>query len=527
MAAKKRKSGLIARKTSRPPQGFRLSGSIRRRLKPAEREGAEAHLWTKSAGICALCDGPLPLDGKKIDVDHYQPVHRGSGGSDRLANLYLAHSTCNRSRQNLPFDLAHPIIRFCVWCEERKDEGVHVQFSDFIKEFIDGGGKPVRFSRSGGNVTVTCGARRIVAPLAEDPATKTEYFFAEIPPEFILNDSESQPRRLESDHVRTLAIDFHIHPVHEPSNCRLVRNGDTARLLQFDGQHKTAAQCLLGRKTIQTKVYIEPDIAMIQELVLQIQQGIKKRPLSASDTLRKLDQVLKDVLQKYKPAKNTVRSEQGLIVSQPLEKQKVLKKKLLENLTGLVLFDEDNRMRDFVSRGKSAVAPISDKVFVNRLVRPMICQSLLTSDIDSPDYERDTERENVLLVVNKLADQMLVGKWKKVGSTLERKRAQNFFYQGSIGWWLNLVLIPAMRNVLLIPEQDKDRLFLKPLKPREKRERLLKLVEELCSWDIWSTDDPEAVKAMRSNTAQNVAQVFSNYRGKEYNEFTLARKVMR
>jgi len=146
--------------------------------------------------------------------------------------------------------------------------------------------------------------------LSEDPATNVKYFFVDVPVKYIHNDKEIQPRLIMAGHVRKLAVDFVERPVHEPSNCRLVHDtGNTARLLQFDGQHKTTAQILIGRKTVPMKIYVEPPIDMLQSLVIKIQQEIKKQPLTRSDTLAKIGDVMGRRLEGYKEVGDKPRTE--------------------------------------------------------------------------------------------------------------------------------------------------------------------------------------------------------------------------
>ncbi|MCX6387940.1 MAG: HNH endonuclease signature motif containing protein, partial [Solirubrobacterales bacterium] len=115
-----------------PPDGFKLSKSIRTELPESERDRARDELWTKSATLCALCDEPLPADGRFVDVDHVVARVEGAGGKTVLSNLFVAHRKCNRSRQNMPFALAKRIIRFQHWAAS---DGGKRTFDDVIEEY--------------------------------------------------------------------------------------------------------------------------------------------------------------------------------------------------------------------------------------------------------------------------------------------------------------------------------------------------------------------------------------------------------
>ena len=334
----------------------------------------------------------------------------------------------------------------------------------------------------------------------------------DVPVRFIRNDTESQPRHIEHDHVWTLAVDFAVHPVHEPSNCRVVQVGDSlADLLQFDGQHKTTAQVVLGRAEVPMKFYYEPNEAMIQELVVQIQQGIKKRPLSTTDTLRKLDDVVQDKVDAYRKVHGRAPTEPELVDAQPKQDQRSFKARLLTNLEFAILDDETFELVKYVSKKATRSQPFTDTVLVRRLIRPFVCQDLVDEPLDNA-VQRDRERETVIHVLNNVARNMLEDKWKPTTANenedLQTRRARNFFYQAAIGWWLGEVLVPAIW--LLIPKSRWKKLFLEGL-TSDQEEHIDSFVDVICGWPIWSTTDPDQLAALRSNTVTNVTKAFDGY----------------
>lgn len=488
------KKKTTAAKPVQAEQKFKMSKSLRNRLPDSERDGAEDHLWKKSAGICALCGRALGNQPELIDADHQ--LAESAGGKTILANLYLAHKSCNSSRQDLPLDVAKPLVRFKVFSEEKK----RVTFDDVLGDYVDGPNKDFVYEEQGTRAVLKFGASEFAAEISRDPATGVRYFFAEVPVEYMRNDKEIQPRLIMYSHVRKLALDFLERPVHEPSNCRLVvTGGRTAQLLQFDGQHKTTAQILLGRKTIPTKVYVQPEIPMLQQLVLKIQQEIKKQPLTRSDTLAKLGDVMQRVLEDYKAPAGKVRTEKGLIERQPTPgTQRELKSLYFDELSRLIFFDDENRLAHLVRPGVKD-PPTTDKVVIDRIIRPMIHPELLEVDMDA-EGGRDNERKSIVLVLNTIADKMLPKGLSGPGGELARLRAKNFFYQGSIGWWMQDLLLPAIRWGIY---RIRKPLFIEPLDP-EVEDRMITIIEKLSELDVWSTEDHEIIKAMRSNTVPNV-----------------------
>lgn len=438
MSPKSRKNKFRNQPSAKSPKHFMLSARMRSMLPAGERDKANDYLWKKSSGQCALCG--KALDPADADPDHTLAV--ASGGKHNLSNLYLAHKTCNQARGDLPFELAQPLVAFRVYCEDNRT----VTFDRVLDYLLDQAKArlPVKYQRTGNLVVLNCDGIELTATVFEDPATSVEYFFSELPVSCIRNDVQIQPRLISYSHVRALALDFSVRPVHEPSNCRLVLSTHrSAELLQFDGQHKTTAQMLLRRARVPVKVYIDPPIPMVQELVLKIQQEIKKQPLTRSDTLAKLGDVIRQRLDQYTERKGKVRTEVGFIAAQPSPERKAVKRQYFMELQRLVYFDPENRLTKMVQPG-IANRPTTDKVVVDRVIRPLIHSQLLDSDMDEAGG-RDTERELIVLILNTIAAKMIPKGWDAKGNDVKRRRAQNFFYQGSIGWWMGI-----LRNALAL-----------------------------------------------------------------------------
>lgn len=490
------------------PVDFAIPRSIRTELPEPDRSTITKDLWDKANGLCALCGLPLPADGKRIDVDH---IHaRAIGGRTVLSNLFLAHAACNRSKGKLEFGIARPVIEFQAWARQHAQRS----FDDVLNKYVRDGKQRVKISLEDSIMHIMFGTVARKTEVYVDPATNTPYGFLNVPVDYIFNDVQSQPRVISPEHVRTLALDFSKHPVHEPSNSRVVllENG-LGELHQFDGQHKTTAQIIMGRGEVPMKLYVNPELPMIQELVVQIQQGIKKQPLSTTDTLRKLDDVIRDKIDDYKNANDgKYPTEVQLWEAQPKGEQAEFKRRLLSNFSYLVYKDPDFRLREYVSTKADKAKPLTDSVLVKKLIQPLLSQSLLDEPFNAA-HQRETERATVVDILNHVADVMLVGKWApKIDQgdveNIHTFRARNFFYQGSLTWAFGKILKPTWTNWMPLPLEGK--LFVKGMDP-DQEERIMTSIDDVCGWPIWSTTDSDALAAMRSNTVANVVKAFPDY----------------
>jgi 5-methylcytosine-specific restriction endonuclease McrA len=77
----------------------RVFVSIRRARKksngPFERVDPDAVL-RRDRGVCGICG--KPVEGPVFEIDHIVPLSRG--GAHTMANVQLAHRTCNRKKWN-------------------------------------------------------------------------------------------------------------------------------------------------------------------------------------------------------------------------------------------------------------------------------------------------------------------------------------------------------------------------------------------------------------------------------------------
>jgi hypothetical protein len=157
-------------------------------------------------------------------------------------------------------------------------------------------------------------------------------------------------------------------------------------------------------------------------------------------------------------------------------------------------------------------------VIIDKMIKPLIYPQLLELDMDSSGG-RDDEREAIVMILNALKTEMLGAKLQDKQS-IQYRRAKTFFLGGAIGWWMQDILIPSIRYATK-RLQEKKPLLIDPLSDDEQSD-ILSLVETLCAWPIWSEDDDDVLKAMRSNTVKNVRELLED----EYNFTELIKKAL-
>ena len=126
-------------------------------------------------------------------------------------------------------------------------------------------------------------------------ATGMRYFYSMLPIEYLANDSDLQPRPLEQKRIWELYRHLSTHTQLAPAVCRLV----AGKVLLFDGQHKSAAQIWAGRKTLDCKVYIEPDIRLLKDTNLVAHDKLRQMAFFTSTLLAKYSDIFKQEWEEY------------------------------------------------------------------------------------------------------------------------------------------------------------------------------------------------------------------------------------
>lgn len=119
----------------------------------------------------------------------------------------------------------------------------------------------------GDGIEIETPTKQLEYALYKSPATGWKYFYATLPIDLLDSDDATdhnmglQPRYLIFDKVFNMYRHFQRHPVLQPSIGRL----DDGQILVFDGQHKMAALLWNGQREFECKVYLSPDLRLLND----------------------------------------------------------------------------------------------------------------------------------------------------------------------------------------------------------------------------------------------------------------------
>lgn len=285
------------------------------KLTPDERHVLIQKLLGAQGGNCFICEKTvdLKLHADSLDIDHVKPLT--VGGRDGEENFALTHASCNRSKQASDLRVARVLARFeriRATCAEQ-DRGANL--ADVLAEY--GGAKhELSFEAAGHQMRLTFAATGdpgiTSIPLYTDPLSKLDYFFAELPIEYLHHDDRINPRNIGGSLAR-LVDEFHRgRPQLHAALAWVDRREGPALVKVFDGQHKATAQVLLGVRALPIRVFVDPDPDLLLTTNTNAGTALRQVAFDKSVQRRLGKSLFNDRLERYRKEKNLPEEDESM-----------------------------------------------------------------------------------------------------------------------------------------------------------------------------------------------------------------------
>jgi len=397
------------------------------RLDKQSRSDLERRLIDRQTGECFICGEPidLVLHHGQLDIDHIIPL--AQQGPDEENNFGLTHSTCNRSKGAADLRVARRIIEFEKLHISAQKEGARGANLGHLLRRYEGARWPLRIKQNDTHVEYVlseAGEHEIhKLPLYKDSLSEMRYFFTMLPIGYLHHDDRINPRSIGAN-LRALIEEFlkkrpqlHVSLAWWASD--LERDG-LGLVKVFDGQHKAAAQILLGVTALPVRVFMEPDVNVL--LTTNTNAGDKLRQVAFDVAiLRHLGNTLyTERIRQYKEIKNLREddysfSEKDLVTffkGEYIEMQRYIIDAVRDSIT----YNKDNRLMEFVEMaGKSANRPLAYSAIERTFFKEFIYKKALDTPIDEGmeqgENPRILEREQLVRLMTMFASIFFMGNW--------------------------------------------------------------------------------------------------------------------
>ena len=255
-----------------------------------------------------------------------------------------------------------------------------------------------------------------------------------------------------------------------------------------------------GRKNVQMKIYLNAPSNVCNDLVITIQKSCKKLNLTQTDTMAKLNDVVRSEMDQYVVKPPSIRSEVGFVEKFKGQEKKIWKSKLLLDISGMILNDDSNQMFEYYQPPYAKTThPIKDSNMLKCIIKPLMCGDLLATDLDdSSVYMRDQERDNIHIILDSLFDYAIKDNWVNFPSTTAAIEAQirAFFQQASMFVWMDV--LQTLLTVAISAPSGGGTIFHQNWSADDEK-HARKCVKSIFSNPIWGTNDKDILALMNAN----------------------------
>jgi len=237
-------------------------------LDALKRAELEHRLFARQSGRCFICDKPIDLILHKgqLDIDHIDPLIEE--GLDAENNFAITHASCNRSKGAANLEIARRLAEFQSLQEQAQEAGKRgASLGDVLARY--GGAKALlQIRREGTDIKFSvpeAGDNSIrQGPVFRDKLSGMDSFFTALPLEYLHHDDRINPRSIGAN-IRGLIEEFlQKRPQLHVGLAWWAPGTDGAGAVKvFDGQHKAAAQILLGGRELPVRVFLEPKVTVL------------------------------------------------------------------------------------------------------------------------------------------------------------------------------------------------------------------------------------------------------------------------
>ena len=485
------------------------------RLNAEERQALIVKLHATQHGNCFICEDLIDLEVHKgnIDIDHVEPLN--AKGKDDPVNFALAHASCNRSKQASDLQVARILHRFKRLKDELALENRSPNLGDLLVQ-AGGGNHTLSFKLSENELTYSLpelGDNKLrVVPVYEDKLSGFRFFFAELPIQYLAHDAHINPRSIGPNISKLVEEFYQKRPqLHVPLAWMKSEGGKSA-IQVFDGQHKAAAQIMLGARALPVRVFIDPDQDTLITTNTNAGTTLKQVAFDKSVQRHLGSSLYQDRIQRYR--NETGRSEDDFnfserdLVNHFRGQAREIKRYILDAVRNGVTSDPSNKLReyiDFGGRGKESPLSYStiEKTFYSFFVYQEVLETPLNYREDDGENPRIVECSQILRLMNLIAEVIYVDKFDpeigtdKIESKLQKGekfaldhlRAFRMSKEEVIYNWLLLLRQVAQAYFITLGMPDpKERLFQVPF-PDQIWENLQKFLENLAAMPLWVNSD--------------------------------------
>ncbi len=381
-------------------------------------------LHASQGGSCFICAKPvdLLLHSSEVDIDHVEPI--SVGGKDAPENFALTHAACNRSKQASDLRVARLLASFDTIADEVKSDNRSPNLADILGKY--GGAKHDLTISIAGSILKTSFSEIgevdiLETPIHADGLSGFRYVFLNMPIEYLKHDDRINPRAIGKN-LRKLIEEFHkrFPQLHIALGWIDTSSGDKVTVKIFDGQHKAAAQILLGAKRLPVRIFIDPNTDVL--LTANTNAGTFLRQVAFDKSAQRSlgSTLLLERINRYRADLDLEPDDESFsevdLVSHFKAEKSAMKKNVIDAVRHQITFHQDNNLRSYIEYGgRGTEMPFSystiEKTFYSFFIHGGLLDTPFSHKVEEGANPRQLEVEQIVRLMNIIAHKIYIDKF--------------------------------------------------------------------------------------------------------------------
>ena len=462
-------------------------------------------------GRVCFATGHIVGDDEPIWFDHIRAF--STGGMSETNNIAPMCAQHNLDKGTLPlFD-----FRAKLRLEDFFSRGDRLTLGDLLNYLLDRGdisnfGLPIYVHKDGEILKVESATFSSDFQLYCCPITSWDYFYATLPIDILGSDDDHdqntglQPRYLIFDKVFDLFRHFQTSPVLQPSLGRVV----DGKIKLFDGQHKAAAILWNDRRQLECKIYLEPDMRLLNQTNISAHEKFAQTRFYTSIMVLKLGSQFGTDFDQYKNLEDgQTKSEAGFVnylQSKDSLTRGEVSKRFRSFLYNSILEDQDNRLARLVAVGNRATdeRPITLNGLASSLFASFLYREPVSDDMTADAYRRGFEAGNMVKFMNML-DDLGLNQWnpKATKNNENQLKLSRLVRARFMKAWAELLKDVVCAQLSLDDTDERARPFYRDLSD-EQLNKIRFCIARLVDWKMWSSPVETEIDRVRMDNNRMV-----------------------
>ena len=352
----------------------------------------------------------------------------------------MTHESCNRSKQASDLRVARILASFDQVAESIADQNRAPNLGDILKQ--NDGGKFELGIAVRDNVLKTSFAEIgrndiVVVPIYSDELSEFDYTFLNLPIEYLHHDDHINPRAIGKN-LKKLIEEFHkkLPQLHVALGWVDTDDGTSVKVRVFDGQHKAAAQILLGSRNLPVRVFLNPDRDVL--LTANTHAGTTLRQVAFDKSVQRSlgSSLLGDRMDRFRRERGLAEEDEGFserdLVNHFTGERREMRRYIVDWVRNSVTTNQENKLRAYIDYGgRGTEMPISystvEKTFYSFFIHSDALITPFNYRVEEGSNPRRLEVEQIVRLMNVIAEKVFVGQFSH---SIGTRRVENSIQKG-------------------------------------------------------------------------------------------------